>query len=195
VVRPPRWLRDADVGPGSGRSVDRALIHIGMTDFKTLVRRLVDEVMNGNDLDLLDELCVPRLAPKLRQAFSQFRVPDWHQEIRELVAEDDPVVARFRCTGTHHGEWQGLAATGRQMRIDEVYFVRVDGGRLAGLWGLENTWTRMQQLAGSEATLGELGSLSPPDAHVAPRLPMTTVAGGQSRHPIETGQTTSQCAL
>ena len=28
------------------------------------MRRLVDEVMNGNDLDVLDEICSPALAPE-----------------------------------------------------------------------------------------------------------------------------------
>lgn len=133
-----------------------------MADGKALVRRLVDKAMNGNDLKILDDLCSAALAPKLRFAFTQFRAafPDWRQEIHELVAEGDTVVARFRCTGTHLGEWQGLAASGRTMRIDEVYFFRIRDTRIAGLWGLEDTWTRMQQLAGHNATLGDLGSLS-----------------------------------
>jgi predicted ester cyclase len=129
---------------------------------KTLVRRLVDEAMNGRDLDVLDHLCTSALAPKLRLAFEQFlsAFPDWRQELLELVAEDDTVVARFRCTGTHLGEWQGLTPTGRTMRIDEVYFFHFAEGRLARTWGLEDTWTRMRQLAGNDVTLDELGSLS-----------------------------------
>lgn len=129
---------------------------------KALVRRLVDEVINGNDLDVLDELATPRLAPKLRTAFEQFRAafPDWRQELVQLVAEDDTVVARFRCTGTQLGDWQGVAATGRTMKVDEVYFFRFADGQVAGMWGVEDTWTRMRQLAGDDATLGELGSLS-----------------------------------
>lgn len=133
-----------------------------MSDHKALVRRLVDEVMNDNNLEALDAFCSPKLAPKLRTAFTLFRdaFPDWHQELVELVADDSTVVARFRCTGTHLGAWQGLEPTGRTMRIDEVYFFRFVGDRVAGMWGLEDTWTRMRQLAGDDATLGELGSLS-----------------------------------
>ena len=133
-----------------------------MTTPIELVQRLIGDVMNGRDLDLLDELCTPRLAPKLRTAFATFReaFPDWHQEIRELVSDGHTVVARMRCTGTHHGAWQGLAPTGRRMRIDEVYFFRITDHRVSGLWGLEDTWTRMRQLAGDDARLGELGSLS-----------------------------------
>ena len=84
---------------------------------------------------------------------------DWHQELLELFAEDSTVVARFRCTGTHQGAWQGLESTGRSMRIDEVYFFRFADDSITGMWGLEDTWTRMRQLAGAHATLGELGSL------------------------------------
>ena len=42
-----------------------------------------------------------------------------------------------------------------------MYFFRFTDGRISGLWGLEDTWTRMQQLAGGDdLELGELGSLS-----------------------------------
>jgi predicted ester cyclase len=133
-----------------------------MTAPTDLVRRLVEEVMNGGDLDVLDELCTAELSSRLRRAFSQFRsaFPDWQQEVREFVTDGRTVVARMRCTGSHRGEWQGLGPTGRRMRVDEVYFFRTGNGRITGLWGLEDTWTRMRQLAGVEATLGELGSLS-----------------------------------
>jgi len=96
-----------------------------MTDPKHLVQQLVDDVINANDNDVLDDIATPALARTLRRAFDEFRsaFPDWHQEIVELVAEGDTVVAWFRCTGTHQGTWQGLAPTGRSMRIDEVYFI------------------------------------------------------------------------
>lgn len=135
-----------------------------MTDHTAAVGRLVDEVMNGRNLDLLDELCTPRLAPKLRTSFASFvaAFPDWHQELVELVAEDDTVVARFRCHGTQAGDWDGLPASGRSMAVDEVYFLRFAGDRIRSMWGLEDTWTRIRQLAGENVTLGELGSLSHP---------------------------------
>ena len=130
---------------------------------KVLVQRLVDEVINGRQLDMLNELCTPALAPKLRRAFMQFleAFGDWRQTVVELVAEGDTVVARFRCEGTQTGDWLGIPATGRRMRIDEVYFFRIENGRIARLWGLEDTWTRRRQLAGDDdIQLGELGSLS-----------------------------------
>ena len=97
---------------------------------KALVRRLIDEVINGGDLTVLDELYTAPLARAaerwivpLREAF-----PEVHMEIVELVAEDDTVVARFRCSGTHLGEWRGHTPTGRRFeRVDEVYFFRFKG--------------------------------------------------------------------
>lgn len=133
-----------------------------MTTGRQLVERLVNEAVNPNRLDLLDELCTARLAPRLRKAFDQFRAafPDWHQEIVQLVEEDVTVVARFRCTGTHQRDWLGLAATGRTMEVDEVAFFTIADGRISHMWALEDTWTRMIQLAGTTTVLGELGSLT-----------------------------------
>lgn len=68
-------------------------------------------------------------------------------EVVALVAEGDVVVGRFRCSGTHLGEWQGHPPTGRRFnRVDEVYFFRFDGRRIASAWGLEDTFKRMKQL-------------------------------------------------
>lgn len=66
-------------------------------DAEALIRRLVDDAMNGNDLDVLDQLASPRLAPKLRRAFQQFRTafPDWHQELVEVIAGDDATLGQL----------------------------------------------------------------------------------------------------
>jgi predicted ester cyclase len=128
-----------------------------MTDPKRLIQRLVDDVINGDDPRALTEIATPALARALGRAFDQFRAafPDWHQEIVELVAEGQTVVARFRCTGTHQGPWQGLHPTGRTMRVDEVYFFRVADDRLTRVWGLEDTWTRYGQLRGRSSLQAE----------------------------------------
>ena len=73
--------------------------------------------------------------------------PDLHMETIELVAEDDRVVGRFRCSGTQLGPWRGREPTGKRMHgIDEVYFFTVRDGRIVEAWGLEDTAKRMRQL-------------------------------------------------
>jgi predicted ester cyclase len=61
-------------------------------------------------------------------------------DVVDLVAEADKVVGRCSCSGTHEGEWRGHAPTGRRFeRVDEVYFFRVQGGRITEAWGLEDS--------------------------------------------------------
>jgi predicted ester cyclase len=115
---------------------------------KSMVRRLVDEVINAGDMDLLDELFAPELAPRMRRLFGSFRsaFPDWREEIVELVAESDRVVGRFKCYGTHQGEFLGAVPTGRRQEVDEVFFLRVEGGRFVYFWALEDNRARSRQL-------------------------------------------------
>ena len=40
--------------------------------------------------------------------------PDFHYEIEQIVASGDYVVSRWRITGTHKGEFDGIPATNRQ---------------------------------------------------------------------------------
>jgi len=115
---------------------------------KTVVRRLVDEVMNAGRLDVVDELYTPELARQARDWIAPFResFPDVRMEVVQLVAEGDTVAARFVCSGTHLGAWRGHAPTGRRFRVDEVYVFEFSGGRIAKAWGLEDTHKRLRQL-------------------------------------------------
>jgi len=122
---------------------------------KQLVRRLVDEVVNAGDLQVLEEIYTEPMARAAARRIEPFRrsFPDFRMEIVQLVAEDDTVVARFRCSGTHLGEWRGHAPTGRRFeRIDEVYFFEIRDGRMARAWGLEDTLARGRQLRLPEDT-------------------------------------------
>ena len=116
---------------------------------KELVRRLADEVVNASDMSVLEEIYTEPMARAATRWIEPFRrsFPDFRMEIVRLVAEADTVVARFRRSGTHLGEWRGHAPTGRRFeRVDEVYFFEVRDGRLARAWGLEDTAARSRQL-------------------------------------------------
>jgi predicted ester cyclase len=115
---------------------------------KALVRQLVDKVINGGELDLVEELFAPELAEPIRQAFTSFRAafPDWREEIVDMVAEGDKIAVRFRCSGTFQGEFMGAKPNGRRQEVDEVFFLRVQDGRFVEYWGLEDNLTRLRQL-------------------------------------------------
>lgn len=116
---------------------------------KELVRRLIAEVVNQRNLDALDEVAAGAFARTARRWISPFRqsFPDFRMEIVELVAEGDRVVAHFRCSGTHEGEWLGYPPTGKWFEaVDEIYIFRVEGGRLTAATAVEDNLTRLRQL-------------------------------------------------
>ncbi len=116
---------------------------------KEVVRRLVEEVFNAGRLEAIDEIYAPRLAPAAKGWIAPFLAsfPDARMAVVALIAEGDQVVGRFKCSGTHRGEWLGHAPTGRRFEhIDEVYFFRIREGRIVHAWGLEDTLKRLKQL-------------------------------------------------
>ena len=117
---------------------------------KELVRRLIDEVLNGRDLSVVEDLCTPQMALAAKSWIEPFlgSFSDVHMEVVQLVGEGDTVVGRFRCSGTHTGAWGDQQPSGRRFEaIDEVYFFTISNGRISAAWGIEDTLGRRQQLA------------------------------------------------
>jgi predicted ester cyclase len=116
---------------------------------KQLVRRLVDEGVNRRSTDVLDEVAQGEFADVARRWISPFRsaFPDFTMEIVNLIEEGDTVVAHFRCSGTHLGEWLGISPTGRRFEnVDEVYIFQIENGKLASAVGVEDNLARLGQL-------------------------------------------------
>ena len=116
---------------------------------KDVVRRLIDEVMNAGRLDVIPALYSPGLAPKAERWIAPFRAsfPDMHMEIIELIATGDAVVGRFKCSGTHLGDWLGNPQTGRRFTaIDEVAIFHLSDGKIVNAWSIEDTLERLEQL-------------------------------------------------
>ena len=61
----------------------------------------------------------------LRAAF-----PDMHWSIEEQIAEGDKVVTRFEWTGTHRGEFFGVPATERPVKVWGMVIDRLEAGRI-----------------------------------------------------------------
>ena len=122
---------------------------------KAVVRRLVDEVLNGGHLEVIQELYAPELAAAAHRWIAPFRAsfPDVRMELVELIGEGDAVVGRFTCSATHLGEWLGRAPTGRRFeQVDEVSIFRFHEGRIAQVWSLEDNLGRLRQLGLTDET-------------------------------------------
>jgi predicted ester cyclase len=122
-----------------------------------MVRRLVEAINTGDEDNAMEELFAPRAARRVKRLFAEFRsaFPDWREEIVELVAEWNIVAGRFRCSGTHLGEFLGEAPTGRRMSVEEVFFLRAEDGRFVDFWALEDSLGRMRQLGLLPSRSGE----------------------------------------
>ena len=77
-------------------------------------------------------------------------IPDLKHEIQEVVQSGESLAARVVVTGTHAGEFAGLAATGRQFRIDQATFAHLRHGKLSEVWEIADTESLLRQLKGSE---------------------------------------------
>lgn len=107
---------------------------------KTVIRRLY-EADNKKDLSVLDELISPHFYDptfELRgpESYKQFETlffkgfPDWHETILDMVAEGDKVWVHFTASGTHKGEWLGIAPTGKKITFTAVQTWRIVGGKI-----------------------------------------------------------------
>lgn len=75
--------------------------------------------------------------------------PDFHWTLEAIVVEGDTLAVRLHDTGTHQGEWQGLAPTGRRMSTPEVGFYQVRDGKIAAMWYVLDVAAVKQQLVPS----------------------------------------------
>jgi predicted ester cyclase len=116
---------------------------------KDLIRGYYDRVFNGRQVEAISGYWAdPAMCEAVtRGCLSYFdSFPDMHISLDELIAEDDRVFVRSTMTGTHDGEYKGIAPTGRNVAAEcgEVY--RVSDGKITGYWCLLNVAGLMRQL-------------------------------------------------
>lgn len=89
--------------------------------------------------------------------------PDAHRTIEDIVCEGDKVVTRFTVCGTHRGEFQGLAPTGKSFAVAGISILRFMNGQIAEEWEVFAALGLLQQLgafpAPTPAQLGQLGDI------------------------------------
>jgi steroid delta-isomerase-like uncharacterized protein len=72
--------------------------------------------------------------------------PDLQLDVKDLIGEDDKVVARIVVTGTHRGDYMGVAPTGKSIAYDEIFIFRFANGRVVETWGVVDVYAQMKQL-------------------------------------------------
>lgn len=80
--------------------------------------------------------------------FSTFRkaFPDLEVAVEQMVADDDNVAIAYTITGTHKGEFQGIAPTGEKIKARGVQIARFEDGKIAERWGSSDELGILKQI-------------------------------------------------
>ena len=116
---------------------------MSLEENKAIVRRFI-EAMNRQDPSIMNEIVAPDYVNHTKDyavkgamdaskmLFKAF--PDFHATIEDIIAEGDRVLARVKITGTHTGEYEGLAPTGKKITIRGVDIWRIVNGKFVEGW-------------------------------------------------------------
>jgi predicted ester cyclase len=135
-----------------------------MSDPLALFTRLIDEVFNSGNYEVLDELVSPDLLEH------QFETPDrparmtgtdgpgkvarilragasdFHMDIIDSAVNGDTVWVRIWATGTDDGGQLGFPPTDRTFGINVIDVARYQDGRMVEHWGVPDRLSLLQQL-------------------------------------------------
>jgi predicted ester cyclase len=129
---------------------------------RALVRRFIEELCNGRNLDLADEI----IAPDHRNHDPSSRVPNgprgvkedigtyhrafsdarWNLEELYTTADGNYVTARWHGTGTHSGELMGIQPTRKRVDVSALSLFRIQNNRIAESWHNWDALGMLQQL-------------------------------------------------
>jgi len=133
---------------------------MSLEENKSIVRRWI-EAYNKRNLDF-DEFIAPDYVDHtnhvdrdgLEQLFDMGlkAYPDWHETIEDMIAEGDKVWVLITYTGTHKGEFMGLAPTGNKITTMGVDIYRLVNGKLAEYWNVTDNIDMFKQIGAIEIT-------------------------------------------
>ena len=112
---------------------------------------LVDEVLHSDFVcyDPNSETGEIRGADTIKGEIGYFRnaVPDRTYTVEDQVAEGDEVVTRYTASGTHQGEFFGVAGTGNRIEMSGIQIDRFDeSGKMIEEWPEYDLLGAMRQI-------------------------------------------------
>jgi steroid delta-isomerase-like uncharacterized protein len=128
---------------------------------KNAVRRLFEEVWNKGNKQVADELFTSNYthhdlstpdvgrgpeSEKKRVTLYRTAFPDLRLTVEDMIAEGETVTARWSCKGTHKGDLNGIAPTGKQFTISGISITQFVNGKMVEGWINWDALGLMQQL-------------------------------------------------
>jgi len=128
---------------------------------KVTLRRLIEEVYNQGNLAVADELYtanavrhdpatpdVPKGPAFAKQIALRYRTafPDLRLTIEDMLFDGDKAAVRWMSTGTHQGNLEGIAPTGRNFSLGGISILRFANGKIEEEWVHWDSLGLMKQL-------------------------------------------------
>ena len=130
------------------------------------VRELVEclySALDRRDWSTMEALISPRLVVEVgssaRTGWDEWRgsleeftagFPDGHHLIEEVLVDGSHGISRCRFTGTHTGEFRGLAPTGATVSVAAIHIDRFQGDTLVAHHGQIDMHGLLEQLSGGQ---------------------------------------------
>lgn len=129
------------------------------------IQRRFQDIWNKGDFSIIEEIydkdfinhnvdakgfdAIRKFVTVYRKAF-----PDVKFTIEDQIAEGDKSVMRYTITGTHKVEFQGIAPTGKSIKMTGIAIHRIANGKIVEIWSNWDALGLMQQL-GAVSLLGQ----------------------------------------
>jgi steroid delta-isomerase-like uncharacterized protein len=139
------------------------------TQNEAIVQRWWQELWNGGDLAVADEIVAPDFTDHdpaspwvppgidgCKTLVTGYRTvfPDIHFTIEQQVAAENTVVSHWRCRGTHRGELMGTAPTGKEIDVEGISILHLENGKIRHQTTIWDALGMMQQI-GAVSALGQ----------------------------------------
>lgn len=124
----------------------------------SLVRKLYDEVYSKGNVAACDQFFIKDLKlidpsmPNFKGGLAAYRdreqmyktaFPTRTAKIEDIFAAEDRVVVRWTMTGTHKGELQDVAPTGKNVRVSGISIYHFVDGKISEI---QQSWDRLALL-------------------------------------------------
>ena len=106
-----------------------------------------DEILSSDFVEHYgseDVVGVQGFKEEYKPVFTAF--PDFRGRIEVLIGEGDKIGASFVWEGTHRDDFQGIAATGKQVAVSGTGIYRIQNGKIAEIWAIDDGLGLVQQL-------------------------------------------------
>jgi predicted ester cyclase len=147
--------------PGRQSETNHEALQLHRTEIEALYHRLIEEVVNDGQLDIVDEIVgsdfvmhvagdpEPVRGPDgLKEHVQAWRTafPDLHLDVDAVLIQGNRVVGRWTLTGTHEAELMGIEPSEAQVSIRGVEIDRVENSEFVEIWEIVDTLSLFEQL-------------------------------------------------